>query len=303
MKYFLGLLAFITFLSSCKKNVHKTSAQKNSIQQTGIKNKPVKRVDTSAMVYFKGGTFTMGSNDRTPIEAPAYKTTTAPYYLDVNLVTVADFRKFIEATNYVTEAENFGDSGVFNFKSYRWMLIKGATWEYPFGINAPKAEDNHPVTHVSWNDANIYAKWIGKRLPTEKEFEFASKNDKNLKYPWGNTVLKEGKIMANTWDGNSIENQNVKDGYLFTSPVGSYPKSESEINDLVGNVWQWTSTTFAPHNKNIPFNIDNSIVVTKGGSFMYDDALKLSYTNTFRAQNSKETSLFNIGFRCAKSDK
>lgn len=302
MKYFLGALFFLFVLQSCKNNKKKLSSKDVNNTTTEATTSKVIVTDTSKMIRFEGGTFTLGSNDRTPIEAPAYETTVAPFYLDVNLVTVANFRKFIEATNYETEAESFGDSGVFDFKSYRWMLIKGATWEYPFGINAPKAENNHPVTHVSWNDANAYAKWIGKRLPTEKEFEFASKNSKNLKYPWGNTVLKDSKIMANTWNGKTIQDQNIKDGYFYTSPIGAFSKSESGIYDLVGNVWQWTATIFTPHDKNIPFKINTNIVVTKGGSFMYDQALELSYTNTFRAQNSKESSLFNTGFRCAKSD-
>lgn len=301
MNYFLGVLTAVVVLTSCKNKPKKTTIQKNNIEQVKAEVKSEKTIDTSDMVHFNGGAFTLGSNNRTPIEAPAYETTVAPFYLDINLVTVADFRKFIEATNHVTEAENFGDSGVFNFNNLGWSLVKGVTWEYPFGINAPKAKDNHPVTHVSWNDASAYAKWLGKRLPTEEEFEFAGKNNKNLTYPWGNSTLKNNKIMANTWDGKTIKDQVVKDGYLYTSPVGFFPKSESGINDLVGNVWQWTNTVFAPHNKNIPFNKNTSVVVTKGGSFMYDKALELSYTTTFRSKNSKESSLFNTGFRCALS--
>ncbi|NIJ43842.1 sulfatase modifying factor 1 [Wenyingzhuangia heitensis] len=300
MNYFLAILTTVFILTSCK-NDKKNKTTTVKTETTKEQNTSIKNVDTSKMVLFKGGSITIGANDRTELEAPAFETNVQPFYLDINLVSVADFRKFVEATNYTTEAENFGDSGVFDFENIGWNLVKEVTWEYPFGVHGEKAKNNHPVTHVSWNDAVAFANWAGKRLPTELEWEFAAKNGKNLKYPWGNSVTKENKIMANTWDGKTIQDQTVKDGYLFTSPVASFPKSNSGIHDMVGNVWQWTSTIFAPYDKNIPFQKNTNVVVTRGGSFMYDQALELSFTTTFRAQNTKESSLFNTGFRCAKS--
>ena len=309
MKYFLSLLS-IMLLLSCKNNKQENNKESKTTQPiTKIENSANKNTkksitkDTAKMVLFEGGNITIGANDRTPNEAPSFTKDVAPFYLDTNLVTVADFRKFVEATNFVTEAENYGDSGVFNFKTMAWSLLKGTTWEYPLGPNGAKAMDNHPVTQVSWNDATAYANWLGKRLPTEYEWEFAAKNGENLKYPWGNTVKVNNKYMANVWNGNTIENQQVMDGYLYTSPVGNYPKSESGIYDMVGNVWQWTSTIFAPYSKEVPFNKNPKARVTRGGSFMYDEALELSYTTTFRAQNTVDSSLFNTGFRCAKSAK
>lgn len=301
MKYFLSLL-FIPLLFSCKSETSKKTENPEPIKATVVETAVVtKTVNTDKMIFFDGGEVTIGANDRTPIETPSYKTTVAPFYLDTYLVTVADFRKFIEATNYSTEAENYGDSGVFNFQSFDWSLEKGVTWEYSFGPSGEKAPDNHPVTHVSWNDATAYAKWAGKRLPTEIEWEYAAKNGENLKYPWGNTVQVNNQHMANVWNGNNIKQQQVLDGYFYTSPVGSFPASKSGIYDMVGNVWQWTATTFAPHSKEIPFNKNEQIKVTKGGSFMYDEALELSYTTTFRGQNTVDSSIFNMGFRCAKS--
>lgn len=302
MKYFFALLLTALFLPSCKNDKQNTTTTATKTEVKETKTAPISKVaDTSNMVLFNGGKITVGANDRTPIEAPAFEATVAPFYLDVNLVTVADFRKFVEATNYTTEAENYGDSGVFDFANITWNLVKGVTWEFPFGIDGEKAKDNHPVTHVSWNDAVAYAKWAGKRLPTEIEWEFAAKNGNNLKYPWGNTVRKNNKIMANTWDGKTIQDQNAVDGYLFTSPVNAFPKSNSGIYDMVGNVWQWTSSVFEPYDKNAPFQKNPNAVVTRGGSFMYDQALELSFTTTFRAQNTIDSSLFNTGFRCAKS--
>lgn len=305
MKYLLSLLS-IAVLTSCntqtknKKEQTTTTAPIEQIENNANTKKEVS-ADTSKMIYFKGGNITIGANDRTPIETPAFSKEIAPFYLDTYLVTVADFRKFIEATNYVTEAENYGDSGVFDFKNLRWELLKGTYWEYPLGPNGEKAIDNHPVTHISWNDATAYANWAGKRLPTEYEWEFAAKNGENIKYPWGNTVSVDGKPMANIWDGKTIQDQKVEDGYFYTSPVGTFPKSKSGLYDMVGNVWQWTATTFAPYSNEIPYNKSEQTKVTRGGSFMYDEALELSYTTTFRGQNTVDSSIFNMGFRCAKS--
>lgn len=305
MRYFFTLVAFIA-LFSCKNKKQETSETtktQNTEQTTPTPSKKETKtaVNTENMVRFNGGTITIGSDDRTPLEAPSFETTVAPFYLDINLVTVAEFRKFVEATNYTTEAENFGDSGIFDFNGMRWNLVPGTTWEFPFGPNAPKAKDNFPVTHVSWNDATRYATWAGKRLPTEIEWEFAAKNGENLKYPWGNSPKDGEKFMANVWDGQTVEDKKVLDGYLYTSPVGAYPKSKSGIHDMVGNVWQWTASVFEPYDKNAPYQKNAQVVVTRGGSFMYDQALELSYTTTFRAQNTIESSLFNTGFRCAKS--
>ncbi len=303
MKYSLGLLLFATCLISCKNNKEDKAIKMDAVENTIPKNEIKQIANTTEMVSFKGGKITIGANDRTPLEAPTFETEVAPFYLDKYLVTVADFRKFIEATNFTTEAENFGDSGFFNLQTTTWELRKNTTWEYPFGPKHSKAIDNHPVTHVSWNDATAYAKWAGKRLPTELEWEYAAKNGKNLKYPWGNDLKKDGKIMANTWDGINIQDQKVLDGYLYTSPVGAFPKSKSGIYDMVGNVWQWTSSVYTSYNKSSYPSKDSNTVVTRGSSFMYDQAMEMSYTTTFRAKNTKESSLFNTGFRCAKSIK
>jgi len=257
--------------------------------------------DTSNMVSFKGGSFRIGSDNSLPNEGPTFETQIAPFLLDKNLVSVADFRKFIDATNYKTEADKFGDSGVFLFDQGQWTLMKGANWEYPLGETKPKSLDNHPVTHVGWNDAKSYASWVGKRLPTEFEYEFAAKNGGDSVYPWGNTVLKDGKHMANVWQGASVNDLDAKDGFLLTSPIGHYGASPAGLTDMVGNVWQWTESIYAsyPGNPN-PEPKDPKIRTTRGGAFMFDQASEKSFTTTFRAKNSVDTSLFNTGFRCAK---
>ena len=301
MKLSIPFFSILFLIISCKENPKK-DVQKNTTPQNKVETAPVViTADTSNMVSFKGGTITIGSDNGETNEAPTFETQVAPFLLDKNLVSVADFRKFIEATDYKTEADKFGDSGVFMFDQAQWTLLKGANWEYPLGETKPKSIDNHPVTHVSWNDAQAYASWIGKRLPTEFEYEFAAKNGENTIYPWGNAVLKSGKYMANVWQGTSVKDTDAKDGYLLTSPIGHYGASPAGLTDIVGNVWQWTEDIYGsyPGNPN-PEPKNPKIRSTRGGSFMFDQALEKSFTTTFRAKNSVDTSLFNTGFRCAK---
>ncbi|WP_109830999.1 formylglycine-generating enzyme family protein [Reichenbachiella versicolor] len=259
-------------------------------------------VDKSGMVYFEGGKITIGSDNGQPLESPMFEMEIAPFYLDINLVTVAQFRKFIQATGHKTDAEKYGDSGVFDFQIGNWQLLKGTTWEFPLGPDQPKAEDNHPVTHVSWNDAMAYAKWVGKRLPTEFEWEYAAKNGgkQTGKYAWGDEVIMGGTYMANTYQGEPGPNPEALDGYLRTSPVGAFGKHPSGLTDMGGNVWQWCANVFEPYPGNTASPpAQQNVKSTRGGSFMFDQARDLSFTTTFRAQNSDDTSLFNTGFRCA----
>lgn len=295
--YLVLVVAFL-FISCKEVKKEKQLENKEAIKEVQIE----KNKDSLEMVYFEGGTIKIGSQNL-PNEQPAFEMEIQPFYLDKNLVTVAEFRIFVNETSYTTEAEKFGDSGVFSFEKGNWELLKGANWEFPLGKDKPKAIDNHPVTHVSWNDAKAYAAWKGKRLPTEFEWEFAAKNGKNSnnKYAWGNSIVVEGKYQANVWQGNSIQEQEVLDGFLLTSPVGTYPASEMGLFDMGGNVWQWCDNYFKPY----PYNKSQApqspnVRSTRGGSFMFDQALENSYTTTFRSQNSIDTSLFNMGFRCAK---
>lgn len=261
-----------------------------------------KNLDQKEMVYFDGGSIIIGSNNRLPNQKPAFETKVSAFYLDKSPVTVAEFRRFIEATGFVTEADKFGNAGVYHIQQGRWSLVDGANWEYPLGTDHPKADNDHPVTQVSWNDAVAYARWAGKRLPTEIEWEYAAKNGKNTnnKYSWGNRIVVDGEYRANIWQGT--QNQNTKiDGYLYTSPVGVFGKTPSGLTDIAGNVWEWCSDTYRPYKGNkMRFYPNADVKVIRGGSFMFDDAGEESCTVTFRGHNTRETSLFNIGFRCAK---
>lgn len=292
------LLSFVLFIA-CKDNKKSNEPVKKNIEK---KSEPIK-VDTSDMVYFDGGVILIGSNDSEQNEQPTFEKNIGSFYLDKNLVTVEEFRAFVVKTGFKTDADKFGDSGVFSLNNNAWELLKGTNWEYPLGPDQPKANDNHPVTHVSWNDAKAYSSWIGKRLPTEFEWEYAAKNGANSadKYAWGNTLLINDAYMANVWQGVNTIDYEVLDGYLLTSPVGVFGETKSGLTDMGGNVWQWCENDFMPYpeNKNRLSNNQN-VKSTRGGSFMFDQARENSYTTTFRGQNSVETSLFNTGFRCAK---
>lgn len=300
MKLYPILIVFTLLVVSCKDAPKKTVEETNP---TEIVKEFTVEADISTMVYFEGGTIEIGSVNGLPNEQPVFEKNLKPFYLDKNLVTVAEFRNFIKETAYVTEAQKFGDAGVFLFETNNWTLLKGANWEFPLGPDQEKAKDNHPVTQVSFNDAKAYATWVGKRLPTEFEWEFAAKNGVNSinKYAWGDNLVVSETYMANVWQGTTIDDKTVLDGYLLTSPVGTFGETKMGLTDMGGNVWQWCDSYYKPYPENInaaPANAN--IRTTRGGSFMYDQSLEKSYTTTFRGQNSIDTSLFNMGFRCAK---
>lgn len=303
MKSYLYIsVAVMALLASCKNKTAKTQIIKKTPTTLTKEIQTQHQASTENMILFEAGTFTMGNNQGSNKEAPEHIEKVSAFYLDKNPVTVREFRTFIKETQFKTDAEKFGDSGVFSFEKQQWELLPGTTWEYPLGPNKGKAKDNHPVTHVSWNDAIAYCNWAGKRLPTEIEWEYAAKNGgKQTRFPWGDELKPNNKWVCNVFQG-TIAKPLEEDGFLFTSPVGAFGESKSGLTDMSGNVWEWTNDTYAPYTGNQEqVRIDETIKVTRGGSFMYDEAGEMSYTTTFRASNTVETSLFNSGFRCALS--
>ena len=257
--------------------------------------------DTSrVMIHFNGGKIKLGSQNL-PNESPAFDTIIKPFSLDKHLVTVNQFREFVNSTGYVTQAEQYGDAGVFDINSQQWALLKGATWKYPLGPGQPEAHDDYPVTQVSWNDAIAYCKWAGLRLPDEAEWEYAARNGKNTDdpYSWGKSLIAGGRYKANVWEGDRSVKQG-SDGFIYTSPVGFYGETASGLTDMGGNIWQWCADTYRHYRGNkVPFVFHSENKIIRGGSFFFDEAGEKSYTVSFRGNNTAETSLFNIGFRCA----
>lgn len=254
------------------------------------------------MVKFEGGTITIGANNTRPNEYPAHKVRVEPFYISKSPVTVAEFREFVKETDYVTDAEKFGNSGVFDVERGTWNLVEGANWKYPFGKGTKPAADDHPVTQVSWNDARAYCEWAGVRLPTEKEWEFAAKGGKDTRnrFSWGNELLTKAGYQANVWQGSFPDSMRVEDGYKYTSPVGVFGTTEAGLTDMGGNVWEWTSDTYDLYEGNTyPFqkNVTNKVI--RGGSFLCDSTVCFGYRVTARNTNSRESATVNTGFRTA----
>lgn len=255
------------------------------------------------MVYFKGGTFMMGSLKGESQEQPLHQVQVRSFKIDKHPVTVKEFRQFIEQTGYQTDADKFGDSGVFDFNASEWMLVPGANWQYPLGKNSPASRDDYPVTQVSWNDAIAYAAWAGKRLPTEEEWEYAARcgGKSTTKFSWGNDLIIDGKYRANVWQGNDLSTKQGADGFKLTSPVGYFGETPCGLTDMGGNVWNWCSDIYKPYpGSNAPDQQNPDLKVIRGGSFFLDQNGENSYSTTGRSSNTRETSLFNSGFRCAK---
>jgi sulfatase modifying factor 1 len=258
----------------------------------------------AGMVAFTGGHTCIGSDAGAPSEAPPFVADVKPFLLDVHPVTVGDFRTFVEATHYVTQSEQAGSSGVFDFSGSGWSLVDGANWHHPQGPSAPAAEPDHPVTQVSWNDAAAYCAWRGKRLPSEIEWEHAARNGHSggPQYAWGDALVVDGHYKANTWQGTFPSRNTVADGYRYTSPVGAFGVLPSGLTDMGGNVWQWCQDWYRPYpDRDKPYTpTAESERVTRGGSFMCDPKFCHGFRVSARGHAAPDTGLMHIGFRCAK---
>jgi len=191
------------------------------------------------MVLIPGGEFRMGADGGFPFEGPSHPVTVESFYLDATEVTNRDFSAFVEATGYVTESEREGSSGVFDTTAGDWTLVKGAGWKHPTGPDSNiEGKEDHPVIHVSWNDANAFAHWAGKRLPTEAEWEYAAawnpRAGEKRHYPWGSQLPDAAHAR--------LECAGV-------APVEAYPAGDaaSGCRQMIGNVWEWTASTFGPY--------------------------------------------------------
>ncbi|WP_229367665.1 formylglycine-generating enzyme family protein [Fibrisoma limi] len=257
------------------------------------------------MVFVPGGLTQIGADDGQAWEKPLLWVQVKPFFMDEHPVTVAEFRRFVTATKYKTEAEKFGDGAVLDETTRQWTLRKGAKWSHPQGPEQPPAPDNHPVTQVSWNDAQAYARWAGKRLPYEFEWEHAARNATNsrTRYPFGNELINaDGKYLANTWNGTFPESDAVLDGFHLTSPVGQFGKTPLGLTDMTGNVWQWCEDwrqNYADVMAGQP-PTNPTEKVQRGGSFLCEPGWCHGYRVSGRSFTSPETSLMHVGFRCVK---
>lgn len=322
----------------------RTSAETRSLAR--INNTPPPGPALEGMVWIPGGTFWMGCEDcDMPDSTPVHLVEVDGYWMDVTPVTNAQFARFVEATGYVTIAERKPDprdypgvdstklvagSAVFtspprdvplNDITQWWHYVPGASWKQPEGPGSSvKDREDHPVVQIAWEDAVAYAKWAGKRLPTEAEFEFAARGGKDRgRYAWGNELKPEGKWAANIWQGRFPSDNTVEDGYLRTSRVMGFPANGFGLYDVGGNVWQWCSDWYRPDyfaslatngvavNPQGPadsFDPQEPGVqkrVQKSGSFLCSDRYCSRYLVGSRGRGSVDSGGSNTGFRCVKS--
>lgn len=254
------------------------------------------------MITIPGGAGRMGSDTGLPDERPAHDIEVQSFRLDRSPVTVADFAAFIRATGHETDAERLEGGAVMSFGTGQWRLVPGATWRAPYGPQGPEAQADHPVTQVSHSDAEAYCRWRDKRLPTEKEWEFAARagQDGEPVYAFGDRLLREGEFLANVWTGIFPVLNTAEDGYKTTSPVGAFGTTPIGLTDMAGNVWEWTSSPYGPYGDHAPQADDPAAArVQRGGSYLCDPKLCHGFRVSARGHATPDSAHMHVGFRCA----
>ncbi|MDQ3701222.1 MAG: formylglycine-generating enzyme family protein [Chloroflexota bacterium] len=277
------------------------------------------------MVYIPGGEFLMGTDDAEGFpadgEGPVRRVRVNSFYAGQTAVTNAQFTEFVKATAYKTEAEVIGWSFVFHhFVTLRgrqrvlgkvddapwWWAVKGAYWAKPEGPDSSLRERrDHPVVHVSWNDALAYCAWAGTRLPTEAEWEFAARGGLEQKrYPWGDELTPDGQHRCNIWQGRFPGVNTAEDGYAGTAPAGAFPPNAFGLSNVSGNVWEWCADWFsAQHHVDGPRDDpqgppSGTARVLRGGSYLCHHSYCNRYRVAARSKNTPDSSTGNMGFRC-----
>lgn len=274
-------------------------------------------------VSVPGGDYWMGDHqgDGRPAdgEGPVHRVTLPAFTIDATCVTNAAFATFVEDVGYATEAERFGYSAVFHLalaaepddvigsapSTPWWLGVRGASWRHPEGPRSSiEGRDDHPVVHVSWNDARAYCAWAGRRLPSEAEWEYASRGGRAAaRYPWGDDLHPSGgpRWRCNIWQGRFPVRNTEEDGFLTTAPVRTYQPSGFGLWQTVGNVWEWCNDWFsATYFETSPIEMPQgpehgTARVMRGGSFLCHDSY--CNRNAARSSNTPDSSMANGGFR------
>jgi formylglycine-generating enzyme required for sulfatase activity len=304
------------------------------------------------MVWIPSGLFRMGSEDFYPEERPVREVWVDEFWMDQHPVTNREFQEFVDQTRYLTLAERplkaedypgvppekllpgsmifHKTSGPVDLRDYTnwWAWVPGANWRHPQGPSSSLQDiETHPVVHVAYEDAEAYARWAGKDLPSEAEWEYAARGRLDgATYTWGNEHPAHGIVMANTWQGEFPWQNLLQDGYEGTSPVGSFPPNGYKLYDMAGNVWEWTSDWYVPKHDDEArksccgflanprvlspersfdpcqpqFRIPRKVV--KGGSHLCAPNYCLRYRPAARQPQMIDTGMTHIGFRCIVRD-
>jgi formylglycine-generating enzyme required for sulfatase activity len=358
--YFCLILVAATLTACSSKPTETASAKTvaaptNTFTATVANTTPAPTPAPAGMIWIPGGEFSMGAAD-SPMEGevgmqatkdsrPIHRVYVDGFYMDATDVTNAEFAKFVKATGYVTvaerkpKAEDFpgappenlvAGAVVFSPPDHPvkldnhfqwWSYVKGANWRHPTGPKSSIAgKDDYPVVQVAYEDAEAYAKWAGKRLPTEAEWEFAARGGLSGKpYVWGDDFRPNGKWMANTNQGHFPDKDTGEDGYVGLAPVKKFPPNGYGLYEMAGNVWQWTSdwyrpdyyqtlaaaggVTKNPQGPSNPWDPDEPTERKKthrGGSFLCTDQYCSRYVVGTRGKGEVSTGTNHLGFRCVK---
>jgi len=336
--------------ASRESGISQAKRHANSDANTAGRQKPLRAIAPGTappgMVWIPAGEFWMGSDEaKFPDARPWHRVRLSGFWIDKTLVTNRQFARFVSETHYVTvaerkpRAEDYPDappenlvagSVVFTPPAHPvpldngmqwWSYVKGANWRHPQGPASDiKGLDMHPVVHIAYEDAEAYAKWASKRLPTEAEFEYAERGGLDRKpYAWGSELTPGGKHMANTYQGHFPEKNTAADGYVGTSPIGSYKPNGYGLYDMSGNVWEWTSDWYRPDyyqslasagaiaanpkgpaDSYDPSEPDVPKRVHRGGSFLCTDQYCSRYMAGGRGKGEPSTGTNHLGFRLVK---
>lgn len=330
-----------------------SAVRKVSFEATVPNTDPAPQRTPPGMLWIPGGEFSMGAQDAADMNdvgmkatvdsRPIHRVYVDGFFMDKTDVTNFQFAKFVKATGYITVAERkpraedypgapledlVAGSVVFvppnhhvsldNYYQW-WTYVPGANWQHPLGPNSSIAgKENYPVVHVAYEDAQAYARWAGKRLPTEAEWEFAARGGLSGKpYVWGDSFRPDGRWMANTHQGHFPEQDEAQDGYAGIAPVAQFPPNNYGLYDMAGNVWQWTSDWYrsdyyaqlareggvarsptGPASAYDPAEPGHAKRVQRGGSFLCTDQYCSRYMVGTRGKGDVDTGTNHLGFRC-----
>jgi sulfatase modifying factor 1 len=244
---------------------------------------PAKRI-ADDMVPVPAGDYVIGDAEARKVKLRAFR-------IDRHEVTNRQFAQFVRATSYVTAAEREGSAWIYRGGDADWSYVRGANWRHPLGLGSDiNRAGDHPVVLVTWYDANAYAQWAGKRLPTEAEWEVAARGGMPPRFE---AKAIEAPTNANVWQGRWPQRNTLTDGFFYTAPVGSFAPNRIGLYDMIGNVWEWTSD---------PYDSEQTLRVARGGSWFCSANYCGAYREGFRGKSPPDHAFNNVGFRCAASE-